>query len=194
MSRPARAALVSQDDTGQMVVAAPTPGKIRWQRLVGEVVRPGSRLGILMQGQMCFDLVLPDGVQGGQVQDVLLSDPWTACEYMQALSHLTAPSTHDLSESATPGHRADAGGLYTVPSPTHGSYYRRPSPDSPPYVELGQEISRGDTLGLVEVMKCFSPIHFEPPAGFECGIVRELVAADGAEVPTESPLLRIELL
>ncbi len=78
-------------------------------------------------------------------------------------------------------------------STTHGTFYQRPAPDAEPYVRIGSRVSRGTTLGLVEVMKCFSQVGFEPPNGIEAGEVVGIDAADGSEVQAEQVLLRIRI-
>jgi acetyl-CoA carboxylase biotin carboxyl carrier protein len=42
-----------------------------------------------------------------------------------------------------------------------GTFYRRPDPESDPYVEEGDQISAGDTIGLIEVMKSFHEVKTE---------------------------------
>lgn len=49
----------------------------------------------------------------------------------------------------------------TVKSPMPGTFFRRPDPESPYYIEEGDSISAGDTIGLVEVMKSFHEIKAE---------------------------------
>jgi len=44
---------------------------------------------------------------------------------------------------------------HTIASALPGTFYRRPSPDAPPYVEEGAEVKTGDVTGLVEIMKSF---------------------------------------
>ena len=71
---------------------------------------------------------------------------------------------------------------------THGMFYRRPGPDAPHYVEEGQVVEQGTTLGLVEVMKCFSAIAYggdDRPPRAEVVDVR---AEDGAEVQVDQIL------
>ena len=48
--------------------------------------------------------------------------------------------------------------LTTVACPLPGTFYRRPAPDQPPFKGEGDAVAVGDTLGLVEVMKSFTPI------------------------------------
>ncbi len=44
-------------------------------------------------------------------------------------------------------------------SPLPGTFYRRPSPDDPPYKQDGDTVSAGDVIGLVEVMKSFHEVN-----------------------------------
>ncbi len=87
-------------------------------------------------------------------------------------------------------HGDAAAGLWDVRSPTHGTFYTRPAPGAAPYAGLGSVVETGQTVGLVEVMKCFSPILFDG-APFGSGIVREVLVNDGAEVRADQLLLRI---
>ena len=81
-------------------------------------------------------------------------------------------------------------GLWEIRSPTHGTFYTRPAPGAAPYAGLGSVVETGQTVGLVEVMKCFSPILFGD-APFGSGVVREVLVSDGAEVRADQLLLRI---
>ena len=47
---------------------------------------------------------------------------------------------------------------HEVKSPIPGTFYRRPTPEDPPYKEVGDKVAVGDTVGLVEVMKMFHEI------------------------------------
>ncbi len=47
----------------------------------------------------------------------------------------------------------------TIKSPLPGTFYRKPSPDSDPYVAEGDEVSEGDVIGLVEIMKNFHEVQ-----------------------------------
>ncbi len=46
----------------------------------------------------------------------------------------------------------------TIKSPMPGTFYRRPDPESDPFVNEGDEVSPSDTIGLIEVMKSFHEI------------------------------------
>jgi acetyl-CoA carboxylase biotin carboxyl carrier protein len=47
----------------------------------------------------------------------------------------------------------------TIKSPLPGTFYRRPNPTSDPYVDEGDEVTTGDVVGLVEIMKSFHEIQ-----------------------------------
>jgi acetyl-CoA carboxylase biotin carboxyl carrier protein len=76
---------------------------------------------------------------------------------------------------------------HQVLSPLPGIFYRRPSPEKPPYKEYGDRVAEGDIIGLVEVMKQFTEVHADAAGK----IVRFLV---DNEAPVESgqTLLLIE--
>lgn len=74
-----------------------------------------------------------------------------------------------------------------IPSPLPGTFYRRPSPDAPPFVEPGATVAASDVIGIVEVMKQFNQV--ETPVA---GVVEAFLAEDGDPVDIGQPLLRIK--
>jgi len=67
-------------------------------------------------------------------------------------AHLPVPCLPaEMEEPAAP-----AG--YEIPSPLVGTFYRSPSPDSPPFVEIGDQVEVGQPLCIVEAMKVFNEI------------------------------------
>ena len=63
-----------------------------------------------------------------------------------------------------------------VRAPMSGVFYRRPAPDQPPYVEVGDEVKKKQVLGLLETMKVFQSVK-APSAGTIVEIVAENEAA-----------------
>lgn len=115
-----------------------------------------------------------------------------------------SPPSSDGSSPASAPRRVSVGGLelsvsqpsepvqvsataVPVPSPMLGVFYRRPSPESPPYVEVGSRVAEGDTLCLVESMKMFMPVQ-APVAG----IVAAIAVENKALVEFNQPLMWIE--
>ena len=68
-----------------------------------------------------------------------------------------------------------------------GIFYRRPDPESDPYVEEGDEVSAGDTVGLIEVMKSFHEIKAE-----EDGTVSKFLVETEEAVSAGQDLVELE--
>jgi acetyl-CoA carboxylase biotin carboxyl carrier protein len=74
-----------------------------------------------------------------------------------------------------------------VTSPFVGTFYRSPSPDSDPFVEVGDEVSPGQVLCIVEAMKLMNEIEAEAP-----GKIVEVLVENGKPVEYGDRLFRIE--
>lgn len=74
-----------------------------------------------------------------------------------------------------------------VKSPMVGTFYLKPSPDSEPYVQVGQKVKKGDTLCIIEAMKLMNEIESE----FDGEIV-EVLLKDGEMVEYGKPLFKIK--
>jgi acetyl-CoA carboxylase biotin carboxyl carrier protein len=73
-----------------------------------------------------------------------------------------------------------------VLSPTVGVFYAAPSPDARPFVEVGDQVKKGDTLCIIEAMKLMNEI----PAEVD-GTVAEICVGNGQVVEYNQPLFRI---
>ncbi len=78
-------------------------------------------------------------------------------------------------------------------SPGAGRFHRKPDPESPPFLDEGDKVVPGSTLGLLEVMKTFHPVKYEAGPGLsaDAKVVRFLVK-DGDGVDAGDPLLEVE--
>jgi len=75
----------------------------------------------------------------------------------------------------------------TVTSPIVGTFYRSPSPDSDPFVSVGDTVQKGQTLCIVEAMKIMNEIEAE-----FSGVIKEIIVEDGQPVEYEQPLFIIK--
>ncbi|HHJ1299954.1 acetyl-CoA carboxylase biotin carboxyl carrier protein [Pseudomonas sp. P1B16] len=73
-----------------------------------------------------------------------------------------------------------------VRSPMVGTFYRKPSPTSPNFAEVGQSVKKGDTLCIVEAMKMMN--HIEAEFG---GVIDAILVEDGQPVEFDQPLFTI---
>lgn len=114
-------------------------------------------------------------------------------EYVQlaapaaAVAAPVAPTPTD-SAAATPSVKsAEDDNGETIDSPMVGSFYRKPSPESAAFAEVGDVVEAGQTVCLVEAMKMFNEIEAE----FKCKIV-EILKDDAAPVEFGEPLIKVE--
>ena len=75
----------------------------------------------------------------------------------------------------------------TIKSPMPGTFYRRPDPESDPFVNEGDAVSPGDTVGLVEVMKSFHEIKAQ-----EVGTVSKILLDDEDAVGAGQDVVELE--
>ncbi|WP_457560684.1 acetyl-CoA carboxylase biotin carboxyl carrier protein [Caminibacter sp.] len=76
-----------------------------------------------------------------------------------------------------------------ITSPMVGTFYQAPSPDSPPYVKVGDKVKKGQTLCIIEAMKIMNELEAE----FDCEIL-EVLVEDGQPVEFDTPLFRVKRL
>lgn len=86
--------------------------------------------------------------------------------------------------SAAPVHTGDM-----IVSPMVGTFYASPSPDSAPFVKVGDRVKKGQVIGILEAMKIMNELEAE----FDCKIVSVLVS-DSQAVEYDMPLFAVEKL
>ena len=89
---------------------------------------------------------------------------------------------------AAPVVAADDNSKYiTIKSPMIGTFYRKPSPDKPVFVEVGSSIQKGDVLCVVEAMKLFNEIEAEIS-----GKIVKILVDDMSPVEFDQPLFLVD--
>ncbi|NPA28927.1 MAG: acetyl-CoA carboxylase biotin carboxyl carrier protein [Epsilonproteobacteria bacterium] len=76
-----------------------------------------------------------------------------------------------------------------ITSPMVGTFYRSPSPDSPPFINPGDTVKKGQTLCILEAMKIMNELEAE----FDCKIL-DILVEDGQPVEYDMPLFLVEKL
>ncbi|TFH75843.1 acetyl-CoA carboxylase biotin carboxyl carrier protein [Gammaproteobacteria bacterium LSUCC0112] len=105
-----------------------------------------------------------------------------------APAHVTATAPA-AAPAATPAPEADNSRKVrgnVVKSPMVGTFYRAPSPSSPPFVEVGQHVKVGDVIGIIEAMKMMNQIEAD-----HSGVVEAILATDGEPVEFDQALVTI---
>jgi len=96
-----------------------------------------------------------------------------------------SPSPAPAATAAEPA--AKPANTNAVTSPMVGTVYHSPEPGAKAFVSVGDKVSKGDTLMLIEAMKTFNPV--ESPRD---GTVSQIIAEDGQPVEFGEPLIVVE--
>ena len=91
------------------------------------------------------------------------------------------------SESAAAAEEEPAYTGHTVNSPMVGTFYRSASPESSAFIEVGQSVTEGDTLCIIEAMKILNQIEADTS-----GVVKKILVENGQPVEYNQPLFVIE--
>ncbi len=99
-----------------------------------------------------------------------------------------APSAASAPHVATgpPAARAEEEGLHQVRSPIVGTYYEAPSPGAPPFVKVGDQVTAGQVLCIIEAMKLMNEIESDV-----AGEIVKKFASNGQPVEYGQPLFAI---
>ena len=97
----------------------------------------------------------------------------------------TPAAPEAVSTDAQPA--SDDSKYITVKSPIIGTLYRKPSPDKPVFVEVGQTVKEGDVLCIIEAMKLFNEIESEVS-----GKIVKVLVDDSSPVEFDQPLFLID--
>lgn len=194
--QPTMEAELRQDDEGRFVLTAPAVGLWRMAPEPGTLLQPGMSLGQLEVLGRIHRLEVPEGAHGLVVpytppldlarvpvafgQAMLVLDP-------SATAASSARGTADTGPSSA-GATADL----VFRSPSSGRFYSRPGPDKPAFVSVGDVISSGHTVALLEVMKTFNRIQYGGAGLPERARVVRIVPADDADLASGDPILELE--
>ncbi len=97
---------------------------------------------------------------------------------VQKFGSLYEKSTSEIEEEAR---------LITVTSPIVGTFYQAPSPESPPFVEVGSRVKKGQVVCIIEAMKLMNEIESE----FD-GVIVKILVENGQPVEYGEPLFLLE--
>jgi acetyl-CoA carboxylase biotin carboxyl carrier protein len=108
-----------------------------------------------------------------------------------SITHVAAPMVAAAPVAAAPAQAAPAAPAaptgHTLKSPMVGTFYRSPSPGAASFVEVGQTVTKGQTLCIIEAMKLLNEIESDA-----AGVVKAVLAENGQPVEYGQPLFIIE--
>lgn len=148
-------------------------------------------LRILKETEFCDSFNLE--IDGMKINFTRASPNATAAQPVPAAAATLAPAVMSApsAPSTTPvpaTSRAEAEGC-VIRAPSVGVFYCAPEPDAQPFVKVGDVVQPGDQIGLLEVMKLFSPVTADA-----AGTVMETLVDNAELVEYGQPLLRLEPL
>ena len=98
-----------------------------------------------------------------------------------------SPTSAPVVAPPTTGESADQGNLLTIKSPMIGTFYRSTNPETPPFVSVGDTVSAGKPVCIVEAMKLFNEIESEIS-----GKIVEVLVEDAQPVELDQPLFLVD--
>jgi len=129
-----------------------------------------------------FQLKLKKGADLDDLKGLLASLPSAPAHHAAPAPALAAPAAMPSAPAAAPA----ADGV-EITSPMVGTFYMKPAPDAPNFVDVGSVVSVGQTLCIIEAMKVMNEIKAE-----RAGTICAYVAQDGSPVQFGDVLFRIK--
>ena len=118
-------------------------------------------------------------------QPVVIQEPISVPQ--QQTIQTPMPSQQPPVVDTKPEDSEDNSNYVTVKSPIIGTFYRKPSPDKPNFVEVGDHISEGSVLCVIEAMKLFNDIESEVS-----GKIVKILVDDSSPVEFDQPLFLVD--
>lgn len=149
-------------------------------------IRKIKKLIELVEESGISELEISEGEESVRISRVMTAAP--AVQYVAqapAAAVAAAPAAAAAPADVKPASESMTG--HIVRSPMVGTFYRTPSPDAKAFVEVGQTVSVGDPLCIVEAMKMMNQIEAD-----KAGVVKAILLENGQPVEFDEPLVIIE--
>jgi len=150
-------------------------------------IRKIKKLIELLEDSSLSELEITEGEEAVRLSRLTATAPVTAMP-----SHVAMPAPLPMpavAASAEPAAEVvdDVPSGHKVLSPMVGTFYRAPSPEAAPFVDVGSNVSAGDTICIIEAMKMMNQIEAD-----KSGRVKAILANNGEPVEFDQPLIVIE--
>ena len=140
-----------------------------------------SNIGEVTIEQKDFKITVKQKDQQVQV----MATPPAYAPMQQAAPALQPPVASGAPAAAAPA--APASNTITIKSPMIGTFYRKPSPDKPNLIEVGDDVTPGKVVCIIEAMKLFNEIESEVK-----GRIVKVLVEDASPVEYDQPLFLVE--
>jgi biotin carboxyl carrier protein len=187
---PSREFIVERQEQ-RIFLRAPEVGTFTCVVEEGAVLTPGSRAGVLHRLDVAFELIVPAGVTG-RIVSIPPERVHAPVEYGAVLYEL-APLATTVIDSQQKESAVKTRSALALRAPYSGRFWHRPAPEDPAYVQIGDVLEPGRTVGLIEVMKTFTHLSYEARGALpQKARIVKLLADDGDEVDEGDPLIEVE--
>jgi acetyl-CoA carboxylase biotin carboxyl carrier protein len=144
-------------------------------------IRKVKKLIELLEESNINELEITEGEDSVRISRGVPAAAYAAQPIMAApmvAAPLAAPAAVAISNEPIAGH--------TINSPMVGSFYASPAPGSPAFVSVGQAVSPGDVLCIIEAMKMMNQIEAD-----KAGVIGTILVEDGEPIEFDQPLFTI---
>ncbi len=183
--------LTVRRDGDTVRLCAPAVGVFTCAAEAGRLLSPGAGAGVLLSLDVARELVVPAGVSGRVVsaRPERIHEPVGFGTVLYELAPIEAGDV----PGATTGETASTVASLALPAPHSGRFWHRPSPNDDAFVAAGEVIGPGHPVGMIEVMKTFTHVLYDPGKNLPARArILCLIAGDGAEVREGDPLVEVE--
>lgn len=192
-----RARLVRTDD-GKLRLEAPTVGMYRGEPPPGSLVAGDAPIGQLEILGVLHHLLAPTDAAGLVVADEtgkagprLTRRPVGHGDLLVLLDPEAVTAGAGAAASASAAATGRSGAL-VFRAPTSGRWYTRPGPGKPPLIEVGTAVQQGQAVGLIEVMKTFSRLHYGGDGLPAQARIKAILVKDEEDVAAGDALFELE--
>ena len=151
-------------------------------------IRKVKKLIELLEASSVDEIEIKEGEESVRISRNTAAPVMAAAPEMMpapAMPQAPAPATA-AAPAPAPEPAAASGAENALRSPMVGTFYRSPSPDAAPFVEVGQSVRAGDVLCIVEAMKMMNQIEAD-----RAGTVTAIHVENGEPVEFDQPLITI---
>jgi acetyl-CoA carboxylase biotin carboxyl carrier protein len=145
-------------------------------------IRKVKKLIELLDESGIAEIEIKEGEESVRISRYTQSAPAMVAASTPAAATANAPV---VATPATPAESEETG--YAIEAPMVGTYYASSSPDSAPYVQVGDRVNEGDTLCIIEAMKMMNQIEAEVS-----GIIKSIRVQNGEPVEYGQTLFVID--
>ncbi|WP_299622406.1 acetyl-CoA carboxylase biotin carboxyl carrier protein [uncultured Tenacibaculum sp.] len=132
-------------------------------------------------------ITIKTGSDAPETKIIQAAAPIAAAPQVVAAPPVVQQQVAEAATPAAPAKSDDDSKYVAIKSPIIGTLYRKPSPDKPVFVEVGDEIKAGDTVCIIEAMKLFNEIESEIS-----GKIVKVLVDDSTPVEFDQPLFLVD--